>query len=68
MLKTPQETDIHSKGYQVHLIMKADQAKMRCLEVVATQYGYKVETIPERTLVIVYKPPEPIKMPGGGMA
>jgi hypothetical protein len=26
MLKTPEETEIDSKGYQVHLIMKADPA------------------------------------------
>ncbi len=57
MLKTPQETDINSKGYQVHLIMKADQTKMRCLEVVAAQYGYTVKVLPERSLVIVFKSP-----------
>ena len=69
MLKTPQETEINSKGYQVHLIMKADQAKMRCLEVVAAQYGYQVETLPERGLVIVFKPPgKPSKVTEEGRA
>jgi hypothetical protein len=68
MLKTPSETDIHSKGYQVHLIMPPDPTKLQCLQIVATQYGYKVETIPERTIVIIYKPPRPMKLPGGGMA
>jgi len=68
MLKTPNETDINSKGYQVHLIMKADPAKLRCLEVVAAQYGYTVETLPERGLVIVFNPAYKMPMPGGGRA
>jgi hypothetical protein len=69
MLKTPQETDINSKGYQVHLIMSPDQAKMRCLEVVAAQYGYEVKTLPERGLVIVFKPPhKPSKVAEQGIA
>jgi len=69
MLKTPEETDINSKGYQVHLIMSADQAKMRCLEVVAAQYGYEVKTLPERGLVIVFKPPhKPSKVAEQGIA
>ncbi len=57
MLKLPEETDVLSKGYQVHLIMKADLAKMRCLEVVAGQYDYVVKCDPDRWLVIIYKPP-----------
>ncbi len=56
MLKLPEESDVLSKGYQVHLIMKADLAKMRCLEVVAGQYGYVVKCDPDRWLVIIYKP------------
>lgn len=69
MLKTPQETDINSKGYQVHLIMKADQTKLRCLEVVAAQYGYNVKVLPERELVIVFKPPhKPLKVAEDGRA
>jgi hypothetical protein len=69
MLKTPKETDIISKGYQVHLIMKADQTKMRCLEVVAAQYGYTVQVLPERGLVIVFKPPgKPSKVTEEGRA
>ena len=69
MLKTPEETEINSKGYQVHLIMKADQAKMRCLEVVAAQYGYEVRTMPERGLVIVFNPPhKSSKVPEQGIA
>jgi hypothetical protein len=69
MLKTPQETDINSKGYQVHLIMKEDQTKMQCLKIVAAQYGYTVKTLPERGLVIVFKPPyKPSKVPEDGRA
>jgi hypothetical protein len=57
MLKTPEEKrDVLSKGYQVHLIMKADLAKLRCLEVVAGQYGYVVKSDPDKWLVIIYKP------------
>lgn len=56
MLKLPEESDVLSKGYQVHLIMKTDLAKMRCLEVVAGQYGYVVKCNPDRWLVIIYKP------------
>jgi hypothetical protein len=37
MLKLPEETDILSKGYQVHLIMKATHQKLHCLEIVAGQ-------------------------------
>lgn len=68
MLKSPQETDILSKGYQVHLIMKADRAKLECLEVVAGQYGYVVKSDPEKWLVAIYKPlrGEP-KFTGGRM-
>jgi hypothetical protein len=57
MLKTPKETDILSKGYQVHLIMEATTPRIRCLEVVARQYGYAIKIEPERFLVIVYKSP-----------
>ena len=69
MLKTPQETDIHSKGYQVHLIMKSDETKLRCLQIVAAQYGYTVIVLPERGLVIVFNPPhKPSKVPEDGRA
>jgi hypothetical protein len=69
MLKTPKETEINSKGYQVHLIMSADPQKMRCLEVVAAQYGYQVKLLPERGLVVVFKPPHaPSKVPEEGIA
>jgi hypothetical protein len=57
MLKLPEETDILSKGYQVHLIMKATHQKLHCIEVVAGQYGYAVKSDPERQLVIIYRPP-----------
>ncbi len=56
MLKLPEETDILSKGYQVHLIMKADRAKLQCLEVIAGQYGYVVKSDPDKWLVMIYKP------------
>ncbi len=56
MLKLSEETDIPSKGYQVHLIMKATPQKLRCLETVAGQYGYAVKSDPNRWLVIIYNP------------
>ncbi len=68
MLKLPEETDILSKGYQVHLIMKADHTKLQCLETVAGQYGCIVKNIPERHLVIIYRPPNgEVKFTGGRM-
>jgi hypothetical protein len=69
MLKTPKETDIHSKGYQVHLIMPPDPVKLQCLQIVAAQYGYTVKVLPERGLVIVFNPPhKPSKVPEDGRA
>ncbi|MFA7398166.1 MAG: hypothetical protein GX799_01000 [Crenarchaeota archaeon] len=69
MLKLPEETDVLSKGYQVHLIMTVDLAKMRCLEVVAGQYGYVVKCIPDRGIVIIYKPEKgKPALPSGGRA
>ncbi len=69
MLKLPEETDILSKGYQVHLIMKATRQKLHCLEVVAGQYGYVVKSDPERWLVMIYRPEHgEVKTSGHGMA
>ncbi len=56
MLMTPQETEIPSKGYQVHLLMKADRSRLRCLETITEQYGYVIESDREKSLVIIYNP------------
>ncbi len=68
MLKTPEESDVLSKGYQVHLIMKADLAKLHCLEVVAGQYGYVVKSDPDMWLVIIFKPCGEPDLPNEGRA
>ncbi len=69
MLKLPEETDILSKGYQVHLIMKTTAQKLSCLEAVAGQYGCAVKSEPKRWLVIIYRPKNgEVKTSGRGMA
>ncbi len=69
MLKLPEETDILSRGYQVHLIMKAAQQKLSCLEAVAGQYGCAVKSDPKRWLVIIYRPEHgDVESSGRGLA
>lgn len=69
MLKLPEETDILSKGYQVHLIMKATRQKLQCLEAVVGQYGCAVKSDPKKWLVIIYRPKHgEVETPGHGIA
>jgi hypothetical protein len=69
MLKLPQETDILSKGYQVHLIMKATRQKLQCLEAVAGQYGCAVKSDPKKWLITIYRPEHgEVETSGHGMA
>lgn len=55
LLMGPNETNILSHGYQVHIKMKADWKRLKCLQTIAEQYGYDVKNDPENSLVIVYR-------------
>ncbi len=56
LLMAPNESDILSHGYQVHIKMNADWKKLRCLQTIAEQYGYVVKNEVERGTVVVYRP------------
>jgi hypothetical protein len=56
MLIAPHEANFSSRGFQVHLIMKADAPRLKCLEVIAKEYGFEIKNDVEKWLVIVYDP------------
>jgi hypothetical protein len=56
MLIAPHEAKFPSKGFQVHFIMKADTPRLKCLEVIAKEYGFEIKNDVENWLVIVYDP------------
>ncbi|MCW4001457.1 MAG: hypothetical protein NWE93_14590 [Candidatus Bathyarchaeota archaeon] len=56
MLMEPTKKNPLSKGYQVHLVMKATPQRLKCLQIVAEQYGCKVHVSEDKWTVIVYRP------------
>ena len=46
-----------SDDYQVHIKMKTDWKRLRCLETIAEQYGYIVKSEPEEWRVIIFSSP-----------
>ena len=58
LLMAPDESNIHSRGYQVHIKIKADWSRLRCLQTITEQYGYIVKNEPDQSLVVIYTPPQ----------
>jgi hypothetical protein len=56
MLIAPHEADFPSRGFQVHFLMKADTLRLKCLELIAKEYGVEIKNDLEKWLVIVYDP------------
>jgi len=57
ILISPNENGLFSKGYQVHIKMKATANKLQCLKAIADQYGYKLEVAEDNWSVAIYRPP-----------
>jgi hypothetical protein len=68
MLIEPHETDFQSKGFQVHIIMRADTERLKCLSVIAEEYGYEIKNDLEKWSVIIYEPMHPPKISQRGRA
>ena len=68
MLIAPHEANFPSKGFQVHFIMKADTARLKCLEVIAGEYGFEIKNNLEKWLVIVYDPVSGVEASDKGLA
>jgi hypothetical protein len=56
MLMEPSKENPLSKGYQVYIKMKATPSRLKCLRIIAEQYGYKVNVSEDNWLVIIYRP------------
>ncbi len=62
MLMEPNQSSIDSEGYQVHIKMKADWKRLRCLETIAEQYGYAVKNEPDKERIVIYNPTKQQKL------
>jgi hypothetical protein len=56
MLMKPNETDLRSSGFQVQIKIKATPERLRCLGLIASQYGYDVRVGDDNSTVTVYSP------------
>lgn len=56
LLMEPNRENPLSKGYQVHIKMKATPSRLKCLRIIAEQYSYKVNVSEDNWLVIIYRP------------
>jgi len=57
ILLEPSESNLLSKGYQVHVKMKATPTRLQCLRVIAGEYGCAVNVGEDNWSVVIYRPP-----------
>lgn len=59
MLMPPRADDVHSKGYQLHLISNKHQQNKKCIASTLEKYGLSLADKPSKHLLIIYRPATP---------